>query len=292
MLSGQGASARAPVPDATGSAADIRVLRRVHLAEGRTGEGGPTVGSCAVVDVETMGLLPDDEIIELAVRPIRYDARGVVTAIGALRVWREDPGRPVPAEITALTGLSGADVQGCRIDDDAALDLMRSATFVCAHHAAFDRPRIERRLPAARGLAWACSMSDLTWRSQGVEGARLGDLLAQIGWFHDGHRAGDDVDGVVALLRHRFADGATALSRMIEGATAPSWLVTARGSPYSANAALRSRRYKWSPERRAWWREVRDDERDAEAAFLADAVYGERGGSPEYAMRDWTVRHG
>lgn len=288
---------RPPLAPADGSPAldvspDIRVLRRVAVVEGRTGVGGPAVGSCAVVDVETTGLAAEDPIIELAIRPFRYDADGIVTAIGALRVWREDPGRPIPPEITDLTGLTDEDVAGCRIDDGAASELLRSATFVCAHNAAFDRPRIERRLPGVRGLAWACSMSDVRWRREGVEGARLGDLLAQVGWFHDGHRAGDDVDGVVALLRHRFGDGATALSRMIDGAMAPSWVVTACGSPYSANTALRSRCYRWSPDRRAWWREVRDDERDAEASFLASEVYGGRGGSPDYAARDWTVRHG
>ena len=75
------------------------------------------------------------------------------------------------------------------------MKLPRSAEFVVAHNAGFDRKVLERRLPQAAGLAWACSCAEVDWRAAGFEGGRsLGWLLVQIHRFHGAHRAGDDVD--------------------------------------------------------------------------------------------------
>ena len=133
-------------------------------------------------------------------------------------------------------------------------------------------------------------MADVPWREHHVEGRRLGDLLAQVGYFHDGHRAGADVDGTLTLLRHRFDDGTAALSSMLEGATAPSWIVSARGAPFSTKGALRSRGYRWDPIGRTWWRELREAGRDDEEWWLAREIYP-GGGSPSWTRIDWKTRY-
>ena len=100
---------------------------------------------------------------------------------------------PIPAEITRLTGISDADVAGQRIDDDAATSLIASTAVAIAHNAAFDAPRIERRLPAIVEHAWACSCNEVPWPELGFDGRKLGHLLMQMGMFHHGHRAAVDV---------------------------------------------------------------------------------------------------
>jgi len=255
---------------------NCRILRRVEVREGPTGEGdqadAPFVG--IAVDVETTGLLHSaDRIIELALRRFRYDRNGVITSIDRPYSWLEDPGRAIPPEITRLTGLSDADLTGQSIDDDDAVRFLGTGTLVIAHHSRFDRPWVEARLPDAAGLAWACSMEDIDWRAKGFEGGKLGFLLMQAGWFHDGHRAGADVDAVIQLLRHRFGDGRTALSVLLEKAAQPSWIVRAVGADFGVKDLLRGRGYRWDAGRKVWWREVADQDRSPEEFWLAANVY-------------------
>lgn len=263
------------VAPAKGGDPSVRILHKLVLEEGPTGEGtgkGPHVG--LVLDVETTGLdFERDAIIELAMRRFRYDDHGVITHIDRGYEWTEDPGKPIPPEIAALTGLRDDDVVGRLIDDDAATRLLHSASLVIAHHSRFDRRWVERRLEDAQGLAWACSMEQIDWRSRGFDGRSLGFLLCQTGWFHDGHRASADVDAVIQLLRHPFEDGSTALSDLLERAAQPSWVVRAVGADFSVKDLLRGRGYRWDAGRKVWWTEVPDHERTREEFWLAANVY-------------------
>lgn len=255
---------------------DVRVLRRLEVREGETGIGGrddTAVG--IVVDVETTGIGDDDVIIELALRRFRFDPDGVIVKIDRPYGWLEDPGRDLPDEIVRLTGIADADVAGQVIDEEAAVRLLSSAQFVCAHNARFDRAHIERRLPGAAGLAWACSCNDVDWSGNGMEGRSLGWLLAQAGFFHGAHRASDDVDAVIALLQHRFPGGATVLSQMLGTARAPSWRFGAIGAAFELKDILRARGYRWDAESdpKHWWREVPDGRRLEEEWWLTGHVY-------------------
>lgn len=253
---------------------DVRLLRRLDIREGETGVGGrvdTVIG--AVVDLETTGIGDDDVIIELALRRFRADPDGVIVKIDRPYSWLEDPGRNLPEDIVRLTGLTDAAVAGQVIDDDAAARLLRSADFVCAHNAAFDRGHVERRLPAATGLNWACSCYDIDWRASGFDGRSLGWLLAQVGFFHGAHRAGDDVDAVIALLQTKLPAGWTALAEMLERARAPSWRFRAIGAAFELKEKLRLRGYRWDGTAKSWWREVPDTQRVEEEWWLAGHVY-------------------
>lgn len=254
---------------------DHRMIRRLDLRTGATGEGsgrGRHIG--IAIDVETTGLdASNGAIIELALRRFRYDADGVITDVDEPYAWVEDPGRPISAEITALTGLSDTDVAGHLIDEDAAERLLNSASFVVAHNSAFDRTWVENRLEGARGLNWVCSMAQVDWRARGFDGRTLAFLLMQVGYFHGGHRADADVDALIQLLRHRFDDGRTALSVLLEQGSGPSWLFRARGADFSVKDLLRERGYRWNVDRKVWWREVADEKRVEEEFWLAGHVY-------------------
>lgn len=253
---------------------DYWLLRRLEVAEGLTGVGGYEGTSIGVaLDVETTGIGDDDVIIELALRRFRFDPLGVIVKVDRPYSWLQDPGRDLPTEIVKLTGITDADVAGQLIDEEAVARLLGSAEFVCAHNASFDRGMVERQIEEARGLAWACSCNDVDWRDFGFDGRSLGWLLAQVGYFHGAHRAGDDVDAVIELLRHPLPAGATVLSRMLERARAPSWRFRAVGAAFDLKEALRARGYRWDALERNWWREVADARRTEEEWWLAGHVY-------------------
>ena len=152
--------------------------------------------------------------------------------------------------------------------------LLKSAEFVCAHNARFDLGMLVRRLPEAAGLAWACSQNDVDWRAAGFDGGRSLDwLLSRIGLFHGAHRAGDDVDAVIALLGHRLPSGRTALAEMVETARAASWRFRAVGAAFEVKDLLKARGYRWNAEAKEWRREVREADRVQEEWWLAGQIY-------------------
>ena len=278
--------------------ADARVLNRIGIVPGVTGDGdldGHTT-TALVVDVETTGLDPErDAVIELAMRRFRFDDDGVIVQIGRCWNWREDPGFPLPVEIIRLTGLTDPDLRDKRIDDDVVTRIVEEADLVIAHNCAFDRPMMERRFPQLPGRPWACSCEQIDWQDAGFEGRSLGYLAMQAGWYFDGHRAQNDVDAVVELLRHEGTHGMPLLYELYENALADSHLIEAVGAAFSVKDDLRVRGYRWNSADRVWWREVPDRDLVTEQAWLAREVYahgkGARGMGPRMTRRNAFSRY-
>lgn len=255
----------------------FRVLRKLDVPEGRTGvpyRGGATFVA-AVVDVETTGLdVHQDVIIELALRRFRFDRSGRILKIDRAVSWFEDPGRPLGDTVMRITGLTDAGLVGQRIDDAEATRILRTADLIIAHNAAFDRKFVERRLPQAAGLPWACSMCEVDWDAAGFEGRTLGWLGVQAGWFHDAHRASGDVDAVIALLTHVMPEGGTVLAELVHRSATPSMRIEAIGANYGVKDELRNRGYRWNPDNKVWWKDVCRAELADEQAWLGRNVYG------------------
>lgn len=276
-----------------------RVLRRLELPEAPfqpTDAPGTTVA--VAVDLETTGLDPKrHKIVECCLRRFRFDACGRIASVDRSWTWLEDPGEPLDPAISKLIGLTDDDLRGRRIDDGAVADLVRSADLVTAFNAAFDRRFLERRLPACAGLAWACALREVDWRARGFDGSgrSLGWLLAQYGLFYGAHRAGADVDALIALLHHVDGTGRTACAEMVEAASRSTWRFRAVGAPFDVKDKLKARGYRWDGPERVWWREVADDARGAETAWLADEVYAPwlrpRLDGPAVDEVTWLTRH-
>jgi DNA polymerase-3 subunit epsilon len=242
---------------------------------------GPPQGKTRIgvaVDVETTGLDREtDKIIELAVQRFRFDELGRIVQIGTPRVWREDPQQALNPRITQLTGLTNDDLTGQVIDEAAAVEILASADLIVAHNAAFDRPFVDRRLPAVAGRPWACSMAELDWLGLGFDGKALGYLVAQCGWFFEGHRAENDILALIYLLGHVAPDGETIMAKLLACSERPSFRVNAIDAPFEGKDALKARSYRWDAAMRFWWKTIPAEEVDSERTWLLQDIYAGHG---------------
>lgn len=243
-----------------------------------------------LLDTETTCLDPDEgSIIELALCPVWFDQRARIVEIGLVQDWLEDPLRPLPGEIEKLTGLTDADLAGQRIDDNAVLEHLTSAQLIVAHNASFDCRWVEKRFPTLPPARWACSLTDIDWQAHGIEARKLGGLLAEVaGYFNRRHRADNDVAALVALLASNLPSGRTAFSEMLFAAKRPTVRIFAERAPFAARSVLKQRRYRWDDRRKAWWREIPEEQRDIELAWLSAEVGGS---APIVKPIDWFERH-
>jgi DNA polymerase-3 subunit epsilon len=167
-LHGAPSAEAAPSADARGP--DIRILRRVSLlADFPLAEPGDgAIRRIAIVDTETTGIDPDrDEVIDVAVVVVEVDAAGAIVGIASAGQALRDPGMPIPAAITRLTGLTDEDVAGKVIDLDRLELLLLDADVRVAHNAQFDIAFLESLMPGLAGAAWACSATDFDWAGAG-----------------------------------------------------------------------------------------------------------------------------
>lgn len=255
-----------------------------------------TDGPCALprsgvfVDVETTGTAPaTDKIIQLAMVPFTFDSAGKIFDVAESRSWLEDPGVPIPDEITRLTGITDEMVRGKHIDDDAVSEVLARTHLVIAHNASFDRAFCERRLPAFREHYWACSMADVPWEREGLRHRSLEMLAYQhCRMFYAAHQADSDCYMGIHLLAMPLPSGESALGALLAAAREQYVRVWAISAPIALKDKLKERGYHWSPGEegrpRAWYRDVLEAEADAEMVFLGAEIYVH--GGIEAARRD------
>lgn len=121
---------------------EYRVLRkltpRVTLAPA---DGGP-MRLGLVIDVETTALVTArDEVIELAMVPFIYGLDGRIFEILPAYESFAEPRRPIPPEITRITGITDAMDEGQRLDLPAIEAMVANSALIVAHNAGFDRRR-------------------------------------------------------------------------------------------------------------------------------------------------------
>jgi DNA polymerase-3 subunit epsilon len=258
---------------------DYKVLRRLGPRPTRTAPDGVRTRTGLVVDTETTGLDPArDEIIELAMTPFTYGSDGEIYEVGESFQRLRQPSGPIPPEVTAITGIDDAMVEGQVIDAQDVATFAGPAALVIAHNAAFDRKFLERYSEVFNTKPWACSMSEVDWAAEGFEGTKLAYLAAGAGFFYERHRATHDCLATIELLARRLpVSGETGLSKLLARARAPSWRIWAENSPYDLKDVLKARGYRWNGEGsgapRSWFIDVPMDARAAEEAFLREEVY-------------------
>jgi len=257
-----------------------RVLRRLQprpVVTARMAAPGERVA--VIVDTETTGLdHTRDEVIEIGMVAFSYDDDGrigdVIDTYNALR----EPTVPITPEITRLTGITPEMVKGHTIDLDAVEAFIQPAHLVIAHNARFDRPFCERLAHGFSLKAWACSHAEVSWSDLGFEGSKLGYLLSQCGWFHQGHRAVEDCHALLEVLADPLR-GSTgcAMSHLLASARKALLRIWAEGSPFDMKDELKKRGYRWSDGKdgglKSWFIEIGEDAYEAELKFLRQEIY-------------------
>ena len=256
-----------------------RVVRRLAPLASRAPPLSVRTRLGLFVDTETTGLdHARDEIIELAMVPFTYGVDGEIYAVGEPFQQLRQPSKPIPPEITAITGIDDAMVEGKSIDPAAVASFAAPAALVVAHNATFDRKFLERYSEVFNTKPWACSMSEIDWAGEGFEGTKLAYLASGAGFFYERHRAAHDCMAAIELLaRVHPRSGRTGLAQLLERARTPSWRIWAENSPFDLKDVLKARGYRWNGEGstspRAWFIDVVGTAREAEEAFLKVKIY-------------------
>jgi len=265
---------------------DHRVLERLPIKESYHAEDGAEKKLALYLDTETTGLNPEkDKVIELAMILFEYSADGKIYRILEVFDQYQDPGMPIPAEITRITGITDEMVKGQKIDLDQVHTLLNQAALVIAHNAQFDRAFAEILTPVFQKKCWACSIEDIPWKKAGLESTKLEYLAYRFGFFYEGHRAKTDCYAGIHLLAQMMPNSAdketdapegSALAMLLQGARAPRYEVRAIRSPFETKDLLKTRGYRWKTlpdSQKCWVAMVLGDALEQEKAFLENEVY-------------------
>lgn len=271
---------------------DVRILRRVRPISELVSDGppiGPT-RRIAIVDTETTSVdVQTAEVIEIAAAIVLVDDTGGIRVVEETRRGLRDPGIPIPAEVRRLTGISDDDVAGRGLNVPRWEALLGGSDLIVAHNSAYDAPIVERLLPGIKGHAWACSMREIDWAAHGFDGAKLGHLLMQMGYFTTGHRADADVISLAHLLTHRPDGVRSLMAELIARAAQPSLRIEATGAPFDKRHLLKARGYRWDAREKVWWREIAEAAHEAEALWLARDA--ELRATPRVNQLSWHTRY-
>lgn len=261
---------------------DYKVLRRLNLNHDnrftRKAITTPLVGIC--IDTETTGLnYASDKIIELGIVTFQYDplTSGIIKIIDRYSGF-EDPGIPLSAETTAITGITDEMVSGKSFDEAKVYRLAEQASLVIAHNAAFDRKFVEARFPIFSKVPWGCSMTQVDWQAERISTRVLEYLLFKFGWFINAHRALDDAEGLLGILLETLpVSEIPVFKALLDRHDEVTAKICAVGAPFDKKDALKQRGYRWNDGTqggcKAWWTSVPGDMEREELNWLANEVY-------------------
>ena len=262
--------------EATG---DYRIIKRFKPVSSYLQDNDANKKIGTFLDTETTGLDSDsDRIIELAMVPFEFDASGQIYRLLPEYNSLNDPGKSIPAIVTQLTGITDEMVKGQSINLDTVKNLLADAVIVIAHSARFDRPFCENFLDEFKDISWGCSVADINWQEEGMEGRKLEYLAYRYGFFFEGHRATIDCQvGIEILSRPLFNSGELALKRLLDNARRTDIRIWAEGAPFDMKDKLKKRGYRWSPgdngKRKAWYLDLPEDNLESEMNYLNAHVY-------------------
>lgn len=257
-----------------------KVLRRLTPGTTKNQAEDVVVGHSVFLGLETTGRDPGmHELIELALVPFTYSAEGRILTVGEPYHSFQMPFMPLSREVSKRTGITPEMCDGCLIDTSEVERMIAGADWICSQDSQHDRPFAEQLLPAFRDKRWACALTQAGWREAGYGGAKLGRLLAELGYFASSQRTHEDCLAAVELLSQCLPNSdTTAFARLIVAAEAPTYLVSAVHCPLNRIRSLRARGYHWNeiakPGRpKSWYREISEELVALELQYLRREVY-------------------
>ena len=258
---------------------DYRIIKRFEPVKRYHQGEGKGVKQAVYLDVETTGLDPDsDKVIELAMVPFEFDSDGNIYRVLPEYNAFQDPGRPIPDNITRITGITDEMVAGQSIDLDRVKEMLSSTVLVIAHNARFDRPFMENLYDGFQDLWWACSMADINWSEEGIESAKLEYLAYKYGFFYEGHRATIDCLAGLHILSQALPVSHTpALKALLTSARRTEFRLWAINAPFDMKDVLKKRGYRWSPGDdggyKAWYSDIAEAELESELTYLETEIF-------------------
>jgi len=226
-----------------------------------------------VVDVETTGTDPcTDTMIEFAAAEVLFTSDGRIVEHIGTESWLQDPKRPIPVDVTNLTGITNEMVEGHDIPNTRVMEMFQRADLVVSHNAAFDwRFCYNEWSDVVNHTLWGCSLQQIGWSDMGFPSARQEVLARYHGFFYDAHRATVDVEALVRLLQMRPSpDRPRYLAQLTQYLAEPRHRVLATGTPFAAKDELKGRQYRWDADSKVWWTTRSQNELDDELAWLKD----------------------
>lgn len=262
---------------------DYRLLKRVpeHFSA-KVATAQPCFYA-AIVDLETMGLDPmQEEIIELGMLTFCFNNHDGILEIVDCYNELNDPKRPIPPEITNITGITDNDVKGKFIDWAHVHTQLQKTHLIICHNSGFDRNFLEQQTPKniqslIKQMPFGCTIKDINWRERGYESAKLDYLNFKLGFFYDGHRALNDCFATFNLL----VQEADAFEELKSNVRKKETLVICQNAPFEKKELLKQKNYRWSDGQRglpkAWWTTLTNDQLEQELSWLDEVIYGYQG---------------
>ncbi len=231
------------------------------------------VGS--IIDVETTGLNQEaDQVIEIGVRQFQFNREtGELIALGSSYSAFQDPGFPISAEVTQITGITDEMVKGQKIDWGLVDEILASSQIIIAHNASFDRPFIDARSAVSSKKIWGCSLKQIDWNAQGFTSQKLEILSIYHGFFNDAHRALSDSDSLLYLLSLKSKNSSPYLKELLNQAKKVTIQMIASSSPFESKDHLRLRNYRWDASNKYWAKEIEKEQLSDELKWLEEVVY-------------------
>jgi len=223
-----------------------------------------------LLDTETTGLDHSrDAVIEIAVREFYFDTSYNFKGFGDFYNGFNDPGFPIPAETTQITGITDTDVKGQKFDWNKINQICESSKVIIAHNAAFDCPFMKAQKEfTQKEIVWGCSMSQVPWAELGFKTRGLEVLAVFHGFYYTGHRALIDVDATGYLLSK-----SNYLSLLLTEAKRHMIRIKARGADFDSKDLLRANGYRWDAPNKFWWRDEPKEKIEIVKKWLQEEVY-------------------
>ncbi len=243
---------------------DVQELLPIKLGDPIEGE---KIWAVVFLDTETTGISHyNDKIIELGMVRCTFSfTRRRILSIDRIYDGYEDPNRPIPPEITKLTGITDEMVKGQKFNEDVILNFVADNPLVIAHNAKFDRPFVERRFGSWQPMPWACSQKEIDWSAFDIGGQKLEFIVQSQGYFYDAHRACTDCLALCYLM-YKMPQ---AFEMLIESSLRVTYRVDAYGAPFDIKDELKRSNYRWDGEKKVWYIQVNGiDSANAQVAYL------------------------
>ena len=259
---------------------NFRVLRKLPCPREYNRSNRAETKIAVYLDLETTGLnFRNAEIIEIGLVPFRYSSDGkIFEVLEAYNGLQQPKAGSIPEETTRITGITNEMVRGQSIDTDKVSKIVSAASLIIAHNANFDRKFAETEFEIFSSKAWACSMSQIPWREEGLEGAKLEYLAMKHGFFYDAHRATTDCyAGLELLSRHLPKSNRPTFGVLLDEARKNTKRIWAERAPFDLKDVLKERGYRWNDGNdgrpKAWYIDVIDSEFKDEISFLSKEIY-------------------